>query len=73
MTLLRMRQNMMKDIIKEMIDDFIGYMAGEDIQRKRHCATCGRIFVPRTRNHFFHTTECRKVFYAGQFVIRERD
>ena len=71
MTLLQMRKRMMKEIIEEMIDNYLWAIDHSNHKITRACATCGKKFHPHNRNHFFHATECRKEFYRGQFMVRK--
>jgi hypothetical protein len=65
-TLGRQRDRLIQRIISQEIQD---YFQGK--RRKRSCAWCGKKFKPKNPWHFFHQSDCRKMWYRGQFRPRD--
>lgn len=67
MTLQATRDAMIEKMVRRQIRAFLSGNTARD------CASCGLLFEPRQRYHFFCSGDCRRRFYRGCFRPRKED
>lgn len=70
--LIQHRDNAIHDYLADSIRNYLSDQSNKRIA-KRQCATCGRVFKPRSRWNFCCQDQCRKVWYRGVFHPRPKD
>jgi len=60
-------------VAKQVAAEIKKYLHSPDDRPQRKCVTCGTMFTPRMRFHFFDSPDCRRDWYRGWFHPRKRD